>query len=77
MTQYIRTHEYGPYIVRVRVTNSFVLAFAWRFLSVSQAFAVCHKIWLYRRDAFAAIFLKMLNLFFRTALPGRLKIKYG
>ena len=61
----------------VPVTNSFVLAFAWPFLSVGHAFAVCHKIWPYRRDAFAAIFLKKLNLFFRTVSPGRSKINYG
>ena len=38
--------------------------------SVRQSgFRGCHKIWQYRRDAFAAIFLKTLNLFFRTASP--------
>ena len=63
--------------IMARVTNSFVLAFAWPFPYVSHAFAVCHKIWPYRRDTFAAIFLKKLNLFFRTASPGRSKINYG
>ena len=59
-----------------QVTNAFVLRCIkndWPVLSVSRHFAVCHEIWLYRRDAVAANLPKKFKFkkqTSRTIFPG-------